>query len=170
MFTPNWLKSVLLESDIMTAKKPTRLKIIQGTAKPGRAKEPQPQPAAHLPTPPGISKESQKLWKELAPELQRLGLLSTVDVPALIMTVVAGGVAMEAAKALRQQGLTRLDENKVERKNPHFQLFRDAAANYYRWASRFGLTPADRAGLNVPGSEEINSLEKFLADAVGGRK
>lgn len=150
------------------SKKPTALRVLQGTDKPSKvANEPQPAPAGNLPTPPGIPKEAQKIWRELAPELNRLGLVTAVDVPALIMACVAGGIAIEAAKALRRDGLTRFDENKVERKNPHFQLFRDAAANYYRMGGRFGLTPADRAGLNAPGSDDIDDIQTWLQKAVG---
>lgn len=144
-------------------KKPSAVKRLQGTSRKDRVPVNEPLPAAppHLSTPAGLPKESQKLWRQLAPELERLGLLTAADLPALLMTCVSGGLAIEAAKMIRSEGLFRRDENGVQRKHPAAQVFRDAAAGYFKQAAKFGLTPVDRSGLSGLEPKE-ETLAEFL--------
>ena len=69
------------------APKPVELKILEGTARPEdlRRNEPRPQPVA--PTMPRgvLPKRARKLWRELAPKLERVGILTEVDGPAFAL-------------------------------------------------------------------------------------
>ena len=55
-----------------------------------------------------------------------------------------------ALDLVERDGLTRLDESKVERKHPALQIFRDNSAAARQWITEFGMTPSSRSGLKVP--------------------
>src|SRR5690606_15032073 len=61
-------------------RKPTALKVLQGTARPDRVKkgEPKPRPIAPEP-PPGLDRFGKEAWRRLAPLLERQGLLTEDD-------------------------------------------------------------------------------------------
>jgi phage terminase small subunit len=84
--------------------KPTHLKVLSGN--PGRRplpeSEPKPQPVAP-PCPDWLPEEARAKWDELAPELERLGLLTAVDGPAFAMTLLHYALAVEAAKRIDKE-------------------------------------------------------------------
>ena len=155
----------------MSAKKTLNTKKLQGTARKDRdAKQGVKMPPADdalLRTPPGLPKEAQKLWRQLAPWLKDAGLLSSGDVVGLMLTCVHAGVAIEAARMLREEGITRQDENNVTRKHPAYQLVRDGTAQFWKGSEKFGLSPADRNKIKLPEvGEELTLAEELFQMVV----
>lgn len=136
----------------MSARKPTRSKILAGTFRPDRApaNEVQPEAPVNLRAPVGLSKYAGAFWRRYAPELAELGLLTEVDVAAFHLMAVTWGFVMQAAEHVAMDGMFRRDENGVERRHPGMQVFRDSAQQYKAWAAEFGMTPASRGRIDVP--------------------
>src|SRR5215813_4818923 len=65
-------------------KKPSALKLLQGTFRADRTSPNEPKPEIAIPDVPAhLSAEAKAEWERLAPELARLGLLSRIDRGAL---------------------------------------------------------------------------------------
>ncbi|BDG62329.1 phage terminase small subunit P27 family [Caldinitratiruptor microaerophilus] len=146
----------------MPRRKPTALKVLSGTARPDRMKnEPKPRPVAP-PCPKGLPKEARRLWKEMAPKLERLGLLTETDGPAFADLCLCWARLKEAERDISERGLL-VDGERGKVKNPAAQLAREYRAAAQKWAARFGLTPADRGVLDLPQQEdEADDFLEFL--------
>lgn len=150
-------------------RKPTVLKLLSGAARPDRIKnEPRPRSLAP-PCPRWLPPAAKRAWRDLAPRLERLGVLTEVDGPAFAMMVTHYALAAEAAKVLREEGLLVSDpEHKAadgsvpKRKHPALQILRDHSAAFRAYAAAFGLTPADRGRISVPAPDEPDEYEEFL--------
>ena len=62
--------------------KPTHLKLLHGSRRPINKHEPKPK-LERPPCPARLCPEAKKAWREIVPELERLGLLTTIDGQAL---------------------------------------------------------------------------------------
>lgn len=141
--------------------KPTGMKVLAGN--PGKRKlpksEPKPKPVA--PGPPAwLDKEAKELWKEFAPELERLGLLTLVDAPSFAMMLTHYIMAVKASRLIKRDGIMTKDENGLARKHPAHQIMRDHATAFRGFAAEFGLTPSARARLSI--AEPENDDEAFF--------
>jgi P27 family predicted phage terminase small subunit len=146
----------------MPRKKPTALKLLQGTYRPDRVKgEPKPRPLAPKP-PRGLPKEARRWWRELAPKLEPLGLLTETDGPAFADYCLCLARLDAAERDIQERGLLVPGERGMV-KNPSCQLAREYRAAVQKWAARFGLDPQSRTGLDVKGDEkEVDEFEEFL--------
>jgi P27 family predicted phage terminase small subunit len=105
--------------------------------------------------------EARRIFRRLAPLLVRLRLLTSIDHESFALMCLHGGIARKAA--LEMFGaLTVEDERHLQRKNPLNQLLREHSEAYARYAARFGLSPADRAELDIP--EAKKTLREQLED------
>ena len=150
----------------MPARKPSQLKKLTGTYRADRApgKEAEPEAAASLRTPKGLSKHAAAFWRRYAADLAALGLVTGPDLPALQLMAMTWGIALDAAELVSRDGLTRLDENQVERKHPALQIFRDSALAYRQWATEFGMTPLARGRIDVSATspDPVSEFERYL--------
>lgn len=84
----------------MTARKPTALKVLEGTARKDRVRPDEPQPPALElgdRAPAWIKgPRARRAWHDLAPLLREQGLLTVLDAPALGLLVEAFGDYLEA--------------------------------------------------------------------------
>lgn len=137
---------------------PTNLKLLKGN--PGRRPiRPEPKPTPKAPRMPDwLPEPAQKRWKELAPELEKVGLLTAADGEALSFTLMSWWTAVEAAKVLIGEGLLTEDSKGQIHKHPAHQIYRDCSAGFRQWCAEFGLTPSARTRLTIPESEEDDAL------------
>ncbi len=65
---------------------PTNLKVIRGTAKPCRMNEnePRPEKVVNVKCPANLSTKEKQCWNHLAEQLQKAGILTTIDLNALM--------------------------------------------------------------------------------------
>ena len=113
-----------------------------------------------------LGKHGGRLWRDLAPVLDRIGVLKDTDLAALELLCDHYGFAVAAGEALREQGLVIYDDKGQMKKSPYVQIFRENAVAFRLMAGEFGLTPSSRARLDV-GVEEEQSLAEVLFDLVG---
>lgn len=143
--------------------KPTALKKLQGNPGKRALNKHEPHPDRVIPAKPrGLPKRAQRFWKDHADKLDRLGLLTEVDGPAFMMMALQYDLAWQAMEILREEGLEVVDANGLTRKHPMIQVMRQASALFLRFAVQFGLTPAARAKLEIPGPPEEDDYEAFL--------
>src|SRR5690606_24169605 len=112
--------------DPMPARKPTRLKLLQGTARPCRMKnEPEPELLEALPNPPSyLGRDARRLWKLRGPQLVQMGLLTASDLETFETMCTHYGLMTEAARALKKEGILVEGERGLV-KNPAAQIHRD---------------------------------------------
>lgn len=145
--------------------KPTELKKIQGNPGHRPLNQAQPKPKTVVKKPRGMQPIAQRLWDEYAPELERLQVLSGVDSAAFRLMAEHYGFAVQAAKALHEQGLT-VEGDEGVKKNPVAQIFKDNSLAFKNYAAEFGLTPSSRTRLQMPAEAEQLSLAEQLFQVV----
>lgn len=141
-------------------RKPTALKVIQGTTRPDRVSENEPAPVVltSAPNPPAhLDRFGKQAWRDLAPALQRLGLLTEVDLIGLALVCDAYSQWRRASKVLYT--MDPLDE-----RYRSVAVSVERARNDLRLAgNEFGLSPASRSRLSVAPAEgrEESVLDKL---------
>jgi P27 family predicted phage terminase small subunit len=135
---------------------PLRLRLLKGN--PGKRPlrpEPEPsrEPACPEPPPFVVGYAADEYWR-VAPELHRLGLLTTIDlVPACAYCVsyARWRMAEEALARMAEADPTThallINADRNPRRNPLVKIAADAAADMLRYAGEFGLTPVARSRL-----------------------
>ncbi len=152
-----------------TTPKPTRLKVLHGNPggrKPSR-REPQPKPG--IPEPPARVKANPvalSAWKELAAELDAMGVLTLADRPALAALVSAYCDWLAADEIVDSEGLTC--ERTTDRggtsvvAHPAVAIRSDSWKRYKSMLVEFGLTPSARTRISTNPSPKKNRLAEFL--------
>ena len=148
----------------MASKKPTTLKKLAGTLRPDRVNlgEPRP-PAASGYCPRDLPETAKKLWRRLGPILAELGLLTVLDVPAARDMILCAARLVQCEAIIEEKGiLVPGARNEGLVKNPAIAAANQYRAALYKWCTKFGLTPSDRAGLQVLSEEPEPSLAEML--------
>jgi P27 family predicted phage terminase small subunit len=142
---------------------PTKLKVLQGTARREDIEREEPKPKPVRPRcPQWLPTRGKRKWRQLAPELEELGLLTSVDGEALAIALLHWSLAVEAAEILKKEGTIATDERGLPRKHPACQILRDNSASFRHYMQEFGLSPSSRTQFNLPTKEEDDWLEEFL--------
>lgn len=150
---------------------PTHLKVLRGNVgkRPINKNEPQPEQFAEVPDPPEfLSGYEVDEWKHTAPELHRLKLLTTIDVPAFAAFCSAFGQWRMAAESLHRMqsgdpvmnGMIIKAKNGDAMTNPLVSIVRKHAGDVVRYAAEFGMTPAARARIAM-GPDAQEDFGKF---------
>lgn len=142
--------------------KPTHLKILEGNPgkRPLNKNEPKPMPIAPK-CPHWLSPEAKREWKRVAPELERLGLLTQIDRAALAAYCQAYARWREVEEVIRKQGLTLTTESGYVMPRPEVKIAEKAMQTIRAFCSEFGLTPSSRSRMTLPEVED--DAEDFFA-------
>jgi P27 family predicted phage terminase small subunit len=131
---------------------PIHLKVLAGSRERDLNRdEPMPAPPADgvdLRRPPrGLGAAAAKVWRELAPDMVDKHVLTAWDVHLFeaFCRTVAHYRALEAK--VRKDGHTAVGSQEQPVKSPYWAARNDALKQMLSLAARFGLSPADRAGL-----------------------
>jgi P27 family predicted phage terminase small subunit len=113
--------------------------------------------------PPAILKdEARAEWDRVAPLLQRLGLLKSIDREVLVVYCVAVADFRWAIETIRKQGRIAFARNGKRCAHPALLIQRQAAATIHRVSAEFGMTPAARAGLDITASGGLDPDDEDL--------
>jgi P27 family predicted phage terminase small subunit len=131
---------------------PLRLRLLRGNPgkRPLRPEVEPTRPSACPDRPAFVTGYAADEWNRIAPEIHRLGLLTTLDVSVLgvyCATVARWRAAEETLARMAQGGLLVENDKGELRRNPLVQVARHAAADMVRLAGHFGMTPAARSRL-----------------------
>lgn len=142
--------------------KPVELKVLEGNPgkRPLPTNYPRPRPVAPR-IPRGIPPAARRFWKENAPKLERLGILTEVDGPAFTLLVLHWTVAWQAGQELKNGSLLVPGMKGGLVKNPLLQILRDNSRAFRQYAAEFGLTPSARSRLSIPEPEEDDGFFGF---------
>lgn len=104
--------------------------------------------------PAGLSAAARALWAELVPALVASGVAGAIDAPAL-EAMCEAFAEYRAARKIRARSLAEKRQRQM--------LVNGALREWRALAARFGLTPADRAKLEVEqDGETANPFEEYL--------
>lgn len=140
--------------------KPTYLKVLEGN--PGKRKinkaEPKPRPVAPK-CPSWLNREAKREWRRIAPELERLGLLTIVDGTALAGYCQSYARWREAEEFLEKHGtifVIKDDEGKPKymQQVPQVSIAQKSLQAVKSFCAEFGLTPSSRSRMSLPGQEK----------------
>ena len=131
---------------------PTHLKLLRGN--PGQRRilpEPEPRAFADVPEPPEeLGELGREEWFRVAPELLRLGILTTVDIKTFAGYCQANERRVLAERAIKQcrgHGLTYETSNGNHVQNPLVNIANTAAREMLKFAMQLGMTPVSRRHL-----------------------
>jgi len=142
---------------------PTALKILHGN--PGRRPlnraEPAPPPVRDLTVPPELQGVAADEWRRLAPELHRLGLLTTIDDRALVAYCQTWARWLEAEDQIRAHGMVLTGKH-----GPIVSPFVGIAARTMQalkaWLVEFGMTPSARTRVKTDaGNKPADRFAKY---------
>jgi len=94
--------------------------------------------------PPGLSDEGQAEWQRIVPELEAMGLLTTVDRGVLVRYCQAWADWVTANERLAASGMLIRGRRDALVRNPLWLLRNDAEAVLSDLGKQLGLTPAAR--------------------------
>ena len=155
------------------APKPAALRAVRGD-RADRFRLP-PVPASEEVKPPaGLSRDARAVWRRLAPDLVKSGVLTAWDTHAFGICCTAIARHWRASRMLEEEGemveapvFDRNGRRTGERlvRNPWGLVLKEAADTTQRLAARFGLTPTDRAQLDMHPEHEESDAERLLTPA-----
>jgi len=142
--------------------KPVNLKIIEGN--PGKRainrNEPKPRPIRPS-CPRWLLSEAKAEWRRIAPELERMGLLTIVDRAALAAYCQAWARMVDAEAKIEQYGsILKAKRSDYVQVSPYETLRRQNANLVRAFCTEFGLTPSSRGRMTVPGSGDEGECPK----------
>ena len=127
---------------------PTNLKVIRGTAQPCRMNEnePRPEKVADVACPPGLSAKEKKCWNSLAGDLKKAGILTTIDLNAL-MTYCKLWVIWQ----------NQMSQEDVEITPNVDRVFKQLLSLW----REFGMTPASRSRIRAENAEPEDDFDAW---------
>jgi P27 family predicted phage terminase small subunit len=163
-------------------RKPTAVKKVQGNPGKRRLNKREPKPKPGMPAMPvGMPVEACAEWQRMAPILEKMGVLTVADGPALAAYCKLHAQVLQAEAAIKKYGivLATLDGETgvaVLRKNPAVTVKSESLRLVKAFLLEFGLTPASRSKLTVTEGRDLepdvkaqNALEDFLSRKPAGR-
>ena len=142
-------------------RKPTEIHVLNGN--PGKRTLPanEVKPKSGIPDcPEWLHDYAKEEWELLAPKLLVLGLLTDIDRATFSGYCQTYARWREAEEELTKEGTTILT-NSGFKANPQIAIAQKYLGLMTAYLGKFGLSPADRAGLVVE-SEEENKFAKYL--------
>jgi len=149
-----------------TPKKPTKLKILQGTARKDRMIENEPDPENKTPSPPGHLNETAVVeWRRISAELFNLGLLSEIDRSALAGYCEAYSLWVEACEFRSERsktdeiyhGMMEMTANGNVIQSPIIGIINQTRKAMKDFLIEFGMTPSSRS--RVSGKDTANKTD-----------
>jgi P27 family predicted phage terminase small subunit len=145
---------------------PTELKVLNGN--PGKRSinpdEVKPAPIAD-PCPKWFDKYAKAVWIEMAPKMEKYGLLTDIDTLDFQNLCVSAGIIRKAYADLKKlKVLTGTTPSGYRQQLPEVGIINSAIKNVTALSAKFGLSPADRAGLADPKAiEKRGKMSKLLS-------
>lgn len=145
-------------------RKPTALKLVQGTTRPDRMMKNEPQPDIAIPPAPHhLSAHAREEWNRMSPLLEDMGLIAEADRVAFSMYCQAWGDHVKAEYMIRKHGHVEKTTNGNVIQSPWVGISNKAKLIAHKFLVEFGLTPASRSKVNsTPKETKKDSKERFF--------
>lgn len=141
---------------------PTALKLLRGNPghRPINENEPKPDPGAEMPA--DLSPQAAEIWPQIAEQLQRAGVLTQIDAPALALYCEAYARWKDANDKVVKLGAVVRSPNGFPMQSPYLPIANKAFEQMRRMLIEFGMTPASRSKVTAVGkSGPKNRFDKF---------
>lgn len=129
--------------------KPTHLKAVAGNPGRRKLKKNEPTPEAGIPRcPANLSTTAKRIWRRIAPELEKMGVLKLSDGLALEMLCDAYAEYRDARDIVEKNEPTYVSLTKnglMHRTRPEVAIASDAYRRVKTMMTEFGLTPSSRS-------------------------
>lgn len=99
--------------------------------------------------PAGLHATAGRFFNEVADKLAAVNAITSLDGPGLTLAVEHYAIALEAAKAIKKEGLTVEGYRGSEVKNPKLAILNQNSEAFRKWAAEYGLTPSSRARMTA---------------------
>jgi P27 family predicted phage terminase small subunit len=143
---------------------PTHLKLVKGTARPGRLNKNEPKPSAVAPEPPAhLDDRAKAKFTELAQMLARYGVMSELDTGALARYAVVWCRWVDAEAEIKKRGpvVKTTSDNIIQ--NPFLAVANKCLLQMAQIEGEFGLTPSSRSRIRMEApSDSIDPFEEYL--------
>jgi P27 family predicted phage terminase small subunit len=144
----------------MNKPKPSVLRALEGQ----RVNKQEPKPDRTISRcPMWLEGEAKTEWNRIVPELQRLRLLTKVDITALIGYCQSWARYVEAEQYLSKNDTVFVTETGYMQQVPQVGMAQKYLKLCQSFMTEFGLTPSSRAKLSIPGENVDDDMEKFLS-------
>lgn len=144
--------------------KPTILKKLEGTARPDRINDAEPQPAVAAPRCPAwLEPEARREWRAISAKLLKLGLLTEVDGTALAAYCQSYARWKQAEALISRDGMTFTTGEGMIRLRPEVGVSQKERLIMKGYLTMFGLAPSARTNLRGATPEESDPLEELLS-------
>ena len=141
---------------------PTQIRILRGETRPSRLNRKEPKPRPEAPNPPTwLSPEARAEWRRLDKALPS-GLLTSADRQVMSVAAETWARWVKATRQVNKLGILVEGDRGVV-KNPACQIARDAEMTLRQCWSALGLTPSDRARIEMPEPDDDGGLESLLS-------
>ncbi len=124
---------------------------------------PRPRPS-RVSRPEWLSPEAKAEWKRLAPELERLGLLTPLDRAAFTCYCQSYGHWLQAQRAIKERGTLYVTATGRVRERPEVAIAESSLKLMKAFAVEFGLTPSSRSRFSLPDppTQEDDAVPRWL--------
>ncbi len=150
--------------------KPTALKVLEGNPGKRELNTNEPKPKQKAPRCPAwLEEEAKKEWKRMAKQLEKLGILTEVDMAAFAGYCQAYARWKEAEEFISQHGTIVKTPSGYWQQVPQVSIAQTYLKIMNRFCEQFGLTPSARSRI-VAGSgkeEQMDEMEFLLAEGGG---
>lgn len=120
-----------------------------------------------LPAPPArLGDDAKQLWKAMGQRLVEQQMLAPTDLVGLEVYCAAWQDYLDADEDIRTQGYTAFTDKGYEYQRPAVNRRAIAMKHLKEWGSRFGFSPLDRTGVELPIRNEIPQGLDPLSDAL----
>jgi P27 family predicted phage terminase small subunit len=159
-----------------TPRTPTKLKIIRGTAKPAK-KEIQPEKPESSKAPDYLNADAKKLWDSLYPKLEKLGLLTNIDLIGFARYCDIFPKWLKAKKTLDERGFYypiyhKQTRAEIRAKNPprikylnqfpEVSIYTQLGKDLSKLEQLFGMNPSARVNLDIKLENPKDDIEQKL--------
>jgi len=144
--------------------KPAWLNKLEGNPGKRRQKSGPKPPPTRPSCPAWLDEDAKAEWARVAPELERLGLLTQLDRAAFACYCQSYADYVSLQKFLSVNGLFYVTPAGKLRERPEAGMADTAMRTMLAFAREFGMTPASRARLNLPPqlSDEDDEFDRWL--------
>lgn len=144
--------------------KPTVLKVLAGNPGKRPLNEREPNAPSGVPDFPAAFLQGEAMieWHRIIPQLQAMGILSTVDRAAIIAYCVIWADFVDATENVRKFGKVVKAPSGYPIPSPYVSIARQAREDLRKYAGEFGLTPSSRSRVKVGTPAAHDPMEEFL--------
>lgn len=145
--------------------KPTAIKILEGNPGKRALNDREPQPEKKAPScPRWLEKEGKREWRRLAVKLERMGLLTEVDMAAFAGYCQAYARWKENEEFITKHGSLVRTPSGYWMQIPQVSIAQQYMKQMERFAEQFGLTPASRSRLIADDKSQVkDEMDELLS-------